>query len=230
MNEVKNEVKHSGRGMTSMRSRERMIQRLISEGIKDEATLEAVAQVPRHLFVEEALANRAYEDTALPIGSGQTISAPLTVAQMTQALVGGLSLEERAGLKVLEVGTGSGYQAAVLSACVGRVYTVERIRSLKIKAAQRIRQLGIHNCIVKHGDGGLGLPSYAPFDCILVAAAGPQVPLELIDQLKVGGHLIMPIGVEQQFLHHIEKTPTGMENKRLMPAHFVPFLEGWVNT
>jgi len=217
-----------GRGMTSLRARERMIKSLMDQGIKNEIVLQALSAVPRHLFVDEALAHRAYEDTALPIGAGQTISAPYTVAQMTQVLLAGFTADNCGQMQILEIGTGSGYQAAVLAQCVGKVYSIERIRSLKIKAAQRIRQLGIKNCIIKHADGTQGLVSAAPFDAILVTAAAPQIPQDLLDQLKIGGRLIIPLGESEQSLHHIERRQDGLVNIKIAPAKFVPFLEGSV--
>ena len=217
-----------GRGMTSLRARERMLKYLESKGIKDETALAAIAQVPRHLFIEEALAHRAYEDTPLPISAGQTISSPYIVALMTQTIFQGVAPEALAQWKVLEIGTGSGYQAAVLSQVVAKVYSIERIRALKIKAAQRIRQLGINNCIIKHADGSLGLPNMAPFDAILVTAAASQLPEALLPQLKVGCRLVIPLGDQQQELRCIERNEEGFTDTMIAPVKFVPFLEGSV--
>ena len=217
-----------GRGMTSLRARERMIKYLSSKGIKEEAVLNAIFQVPRHLFIEEALAHRAYEDTPLPISAGQTISSPYIVALMTQTLLQGAVPDEFEQWNVLEIGTGSGYQAAVLSHLVARVYSLERIRALKIKAAQRIRQLSRNNCIIKHADGSIGLENKAPFDAILVTAAAPQIPEALLPQLKVGARLVIPLGETQQELHCIERTETGYDDRMIAPVRFVPFLEGSV--
>lgn len=178
-----------GIGMTSRRTRERLVNRLRREGIADKRVLDAVANTPRHLFIEEALATRAYEDTALPIGKGQTISQPYVVAKMTEALI-------RDGIpdKVLEIGTGSGYQAAILARLVPEVFTVERIESLLSQARQRFRKLRLHNIRARHGDGSEGWPEQAPFGGIMVTAAAEKVPDALYEQLADGGALVAPVG------------------------------------
>ena len=181
-----------GIGMTSARTRERLVQRLASNGITSEAVLERIRAVPRHLFIDEALASRAYEDSALPIGQGQTISQPYIVALMTQALIE--NGETRRPEKVLEVGTGCGYQTAVLAPLVGQLFTIERIASLQRPARQRLAALGLGNVRFRHGDGFEGWPGQAPFDGILVAAAPADVPQALVDQLAPGGRLIIPVG------------------------------------
>src|SRR5688572_19687431 len=183
--------KMNGIGMTSARTRERLIQRLRDNGIRNATVLDRIRSVPRHLFVDEALSSRAYEDVALPIGFGQTISQPWIVARMSEALLEGPPLE-----KVLEIGTGCGYQTAVLAPLVGRVYSIERLQPLLERAKERLKTLDIRNVRFKHGDGGKGWPTQAPFDGILVAAAPHAVPEALIEQLAVGGRLIVPIGPE----------------------------------
>ena len=178
-----------GLGMTSQRARDRLVERLKSEGIKDHRVLEVIGRLPRHLFIEEALASRAYEDTALPIGLGQTISQPWVVARMTEALI-----EHGIPDKVLEIGTGSGYQAAVLAALVKNVYTVERIEELLRNARRRFRKIGIENIRSRHDDGKLGWPEHAPFDAIMLTAAGETVDAALFDQLAPDGVLVAPVG------------------------------------
>ena len=180
-----------GIGMTSQRTRDRLVQRLRAEGIRDPRVLEALRSTPRHLFVDEALASRAYEDTALPIGYGQTISQPHTVARMTELVV------ERAPSKVLEVGTGSGYQAAILARLVERVYSTERIEPLATQARQRFRQLGYRNVRIQHSDGSWGWPQFQPFDAIIVTAGAAEIPTALLEQLVVGRHT--PSGLEGLF-------------------------------
>lgn len=212
----------SGVGMTSQRTRTRMIDRLREQGIRNEAVLAAMAQVPRHVFVEEALASRAYEDTALPLGMGQTISQPYVVARMIELLLSG-----RPGLgKTLEVGAGCGYQAAVLAQLTGEVYAVERIRPLLEKAKSHMRRLQQFNVRLKHADGQLGLPEAAPFDSIVVAAAAPRVPPALLQQLAEGGRLVLPVGAGEQYLCLIERTPQGFVETRLDGVRFVPLLTG----
>jgi protein-L-isoaspartate(D-aspartate) O-methyltransferase len=212
----------SGIGMTSQRTRARMVERLRGKGIRDERVLRAMASVPRHLFVEEALASRAYEDTALPIGFGQTISQPYVVARMTEALLEGGPLG-----KVLEVGTGCGYQTAVLAPLVGRIYSVERIAGLLQRARARLKELGIRNVRFRHGDGAAGWKSQAPFDGIIVAAAALTVPDALVNQLRVGGRLIIPAGPEgSQLLLRVTRREQGVERRTLGPASFVPLLGG----
>jgi protein-L-isoaspartate(D-aspartate) O-methyltransferase len=200
--------------MTSQRTRERLIQRLRDEGIRDARVLDRMRDTPRHLFVDEALASRAYEDTALPIGKGQTISQPYIVARMTEVLLAEGPLEN-----VLEVGTGSGYQTAVLAPMVRRIYTVERIKLLLDQARR--------NVITKHTDGGIGLPEYAPFDGIIVTAAPEGIPLALVEQLRPGGCMVLPIGGRQeQALVRVVRTADGYEHEMLERVSFVPLLGG----
>jgi protein-L-isoaspartate(D-aspartate) O-methyltransferase len=214
-------VKSQGIGMTSQRTRDRLVQRLRSEGIVNAAVLEAIRATPRHLFVDEALASRAYEDTALPIGSGQTISQPYIVARMTELL---LEVEPR---KVLEVGTGSGYQAAILSSLVDKVYSTERIDTLASQARQRFRKLGYRNVRVQHSDGTWGWPQFEPFDAIIVTAGGEEIPKPLLEQLAVGGRLVMPLGGRtQQTLVTVTRTQTVYERVDLDPVIFVPLIGG----
>ena len=213
---------YRGIGMTSQRTRERLIQRLKEEGITDRRVLNVMRDLPRHIFVDEALASRAYEDTALPIGHGQTISQPYVVARMTEAL-----LERFRPENVLEVGTGSGYQTAVLSRLVRRVYSVERIEALLDLARQRLRELRIRNVRLRHSDGGMGLPEYAPFDGILVTAAPEGIPRALVAQLKVGGVMVLPIGTrEEQALVRVTRTEDGYDTEFLEQVVFVPLLGG----
>jgi len=210
-----------GIGMTSQRTRDRLVQRLRADGIRDPAVLEAMRSTPRHLFVDEALASRAYEDTALPIGYGQTISQPYTVARMTELVV------EHAPAKVLEVGTGSGYQAAVLARLVERVYSTERIEPLATQARQRFRQLGYRNIRVQHSDGSWGWPQFQPFDAIIVTAGAADIPGALLEQLAVGGRLVMPLGDQGgQILVCITRSATVYERVDLGPVSFVPLLGG----
>ena len=212
-----------GIGMTSQRTRDRLVQRLRSNGIRKHAVLEAIGSTPRHLFVDEALASRAYEDTALPIGHGQTISQPYIVARMTE-----LVLEVRPR-KVLEVGTGSGYQAAILSRLVDKVYSTERIESLATQARQRFRRLGYRNVRVQHSDGSWGWPQFQPFDAIIVTAGGAEIPEPLLEQLAVGGRLVMPLGDRtRQILVTVTRTPTVYERVDLEPVVFVPLIAGGV--
>ena len=206
--------------MTSRRTRERLIQRLREEGIRDERVLEAIGGVPRHVFVDEALASRAYEDTALPIGHGQTISQPYIVALMTQALLAGGRLK-----KVLEVGTGSGYQTAVLAKLVDELYTVERIEPLMKQARRRLRELGCRNVQVKLSDGSWGWKEHAPYDGIIVTAAPAEVPPALIEQLAPGGRMIIPVGgAAMQELLLVQRTDKGVTQERLELVNFVPLV------
>ncbi|MHB8678554.1 MAG: protein-L-isoaspartate(D-aspartate) O-methyltransferase [Rudaea sp.] len=211
-----------GLGMTGQRARDRLIQRLKEEGIADRRVLEVLARLPRHLFIEEALGSRAYEDTALPIGQGQTISQPWVVARMTEALI-----EEKIPDKVLEIGTGSGYQAAVLAALCGSVYTVERIEELLRDARRRLRKLGISNIRSKHDDGRIGWPEFAPYDAIVLTAAGETVDAALFGQLAPDGVLVAPVGPAgaQRLLRYRRD---GEEWKAQMLGHvsFVPLLGG----
>jgi len=199
-----------------------MIERLRAEGIKDEAVLEVMGSLPRHIFVDEALASRAYEDAALPIGFGQTISSPYIVARMTElALAGEPKLN-----KVLEIGTGCGYQTAVLAKFCQELYSVERIAPLLEKARAHMRELKITHVKFKHSDGNLGLAVVEPFDAILMAAAATRVPLALKEQLAIGGRLIMPIGTSEQFLYVIERTAKGFNETKYEQVRFVPLLPG----
>ncbi len=211
-----------GIGMTSQRTRDRLIDRLREKGIRNMAVLSAMRNTPRHIFVDEALASRAYEDTALPIGLGQTISQPYIVARMTEVL-----LERGTPQTVLEVGTGSGYQAAVLGQLVGTLYTVERIRSLSDLASQRFRELGLRNIFAKHRDGGMGLPEHAPFDAIMVTAAPEGIPLALVRQLRPGGVMVLPVGDRNtQVLVRVTRTESGYDKEFLEQVIFVPLLGG----
>ena len=211
-----------GMGMTSQRVRDRLINRLRENGIADERVLNAIRTVPRHQFVDEALATRAYEDTALPIGRGQTISQPWVVARMTEAL-----LLDATPKKVLEIGTGSGYQAAILAALGLEVYTVERIGDLLRQARKRLRQLGM-NVRSKHDDGRIGWPEHAPYDAIIVTAAAPALVNALIEQLAVGGCLIAPVGgaASQSLVKLTKREDGGVDEQVLAPVVFVPLLSG----
>jgi protein-L-isoaspartate(D-aspartate) O-methyltransferase len=212
----------SGIGMTSARTRERLVQRLVEQGIRDARVLDRIRNVPRHLFVDEALASRAYEDTALPIGHGQTISQPYVVARMTEAVLLAGKPE-----KVLEIGTGCGYQTAVLSPLVGRIYSIERIEPLYDRARERLRDLGIRNVRFKYGDGFEGWPSQAPFDAILMAAAPHALPPKLLEQLGEGGRLVAPVGPEgRQELVRITRHKEQFHRERLGFVSFVPLLGG----
>lgn len=211
-----------GIGMTSQRTRARMIERLREKGIRNEVILKAMASVPRHVFVEEALASRAYEDTALPLGMGQTISQPYIVARMIELLLSGRTSLGR----TLEIGAGCGYQAAVLAQLTSEVYAVERLGPLLEKAKANMRTLQQFNVRLKHADGHLGLPEAGPFDSIIVAAAGVQVPPALLEQLAMGGRLVLPIGTSEQYLSFIERTPQGYVETRLDAVRFVPLLAG----
>jgi len=216
------DVRMSGIGMTSARTRERLVQRLRDQGIVNPAVLERIRDVPRHIFVDEALGSRAYEDTALPIGFGQTISQPYIVARMTEALLEGGPLG-----RVLEIGTGCGYQTAVLSPLVSMLFTIERIAPLMERARERIKELGLRNVRFRHGDGSVGWKAHAPFDGILVAAAPLTVPEAWLQQLKLGGRLIVPVGPEgeQQLVRFIQKEQR-LEKQTLGPVAFVPLLGG----
>jgi protein-L-isoaspartate(D-aspartate) O-methyltransferase len=216
------DLRLAGIGMTSARTRDRLVQRLREQGISNAAVLERIRNVPRHIFVDEALGSRAYEDTALPIGFGQTISQPYIVARMTEAL-----LEAGPADNVLEVGTGCGYQTAVLAPLVKRVGTIERIEPLLARARGRLKELGIRNVRFRHGDGSLGWKTQGPFDGILVAAAPLAVPEALLKQLKVGGRLIVPIGAEgQQQLVRFTRREQRNDREALGPVACVPLLGG----
>ena len=212
--------------MTSARTRERLVQRLLDNGISNLQILDRIRSVPRHLFVDEALQSRAYEDSALPIGYGQTISQPYIVALMTQALLDGVNPSQPLQ-KVLEVGTGCGYQTAILSPLVRQIFTIERIRDLMIDTRTRLAELGFQNIRFRHGDGMKGWPGQAPFDGILVAAAPAGIPQKLLDQLAVGGRLIIPVGpAGRQDLVRVTRTEAGLEQESLCTVSFVPLLEG----
>ena len=212
----------AGVGMTSQRTRARMIERLRERGIRDEQVLAAIAAVPRHLFVEEALASRAYEDTALPLGFSQTISQPYVVARMIELLRDG-----RAGLgKTLEIGAGCGYQAAVLAQLTSEVYAVERIEPLLARAKLNLRAIKQFRVRLKYADGQLGIPEAAPFDTIIVAAAAQGVPPALLQQLALGGRMLLPLGSASQQLVLIEKRAEGYVESRLDDVRFVPLLPG----
>jgi protein-L-isoaspartate(D-aspartate) O-methyltransferase len=209
--------------MTSQRTRERLVTRLREQGISDERVLEVIRNTPRHMFVDEALAQRAYEDSALPIGYSQTLSQPYIVARMT-----GILLEQGPLERVLEVGSGSGYQTAVLAQLVGQVYATERIKPLLDKARPRIRALRLNNVQLRHTDGCMGWPTQAPFDGILSAAAPERIPPELLQQLAPGGRLVIPVGGEQQFLHVVTRTEEGFDTDIREPVRFVPLRSGLV--
>ena len=212
----------AGIGMTSARTRDRLVERLRDHGIHSEAVLNQIRNVPRHLFVDEALASRAYEDTALPIGHGQTISQPYVVAKMTEALLDGFE-----GETVLEIGTGCGYQTAVLAPLVKKIYSVERIPELLRKTKQRLRNLDIYNVQFRPGDGWEGWPKYAPYDGIIVAAAAPVVPERLLEQLAPGGRLVMPVGAPgYQELMLVTRQRDRFEQKSLGGVSFVPLVQG----
>lgn len=211
----------SGVGMTSQRTRTRMIERLREQGIRDEQVLAAIAAVPRHVFVEEALASRAYEDIALPLGHQQTISQPFIVARMIEVLRAGRDLG-----KTLEIGAGCGYQAAVLAQLTDEVYAVERIEPLLAKAKLNLRAIQQFNVRLKYADGQLGLPEAAPFDTIIVAAATARVPPALLQQLALGGRMILPLGSGEQYLVLIERRIEGFVESRLDSVRFVPLLSG----
>ena len=210
-----------GIGMTSARTRERLISRLREAGIEDERVLEVIRNTPRHLFIDEALAHQAYDDTALPIGYGQTISQPWVVARMTELLIA-----DRVPPKVLEIGTGCGYQTAVLAALCEQVHSVERIRPLQDQARRRLISLGMARVQLKHADGGFGWKAAAPFDGILVACARPDIPDELLGQLADGGRLVMPVGDRVQKLTVVERHGDDITTRALVTVRFVPFQRG----
>jgi protein-L-isoaspartate(D-aspartate) O-methyltransferase len=216
------DLRLTGIGMTSARTRDRLVQRLREQGISNLAVLERIRNVPRHIFVDEALSSRAYEDTALPIGFGQTISQPYIVARMTEALLEGPPLGN-----VLEVGTGCGYQTAVLAPVVVKLYTIERIEPLIERARQRIKELGLRNVRFRHGDGSTGWKSHAPYDAILVSAAPLTIPELLLQQLSIGGRLVVPVGAEgEQELVRLTRKEQRIERQSLGPVAFVPLLGG----
>ncbi|MDO8811042.1 MAG: protein-L-isoaspartate(D-aspartate) O-methyltransferase [Gallionella sp.] len=212
----------NGIGMTSQRTRMRMIERLREQGIKDEAVLAAMFEVPRHLFVDEALASRAYDDVSLPINFNQTISQPYIVARMTEVL----RAADHPLNRVLEIGTGCGYQAAVLAQVAKQVYTMERIRPLYERARKQLSDLKLRNVSVRYADGSAGLPDVAPFDGIVMSAAAPMLSAVLREQLAVGGRMILPVGVQEQWLYLVERDAQGFRETRLEPVKFVPLLTG----
>lgn len=217
-------TEYRGIGMTSQRTRDRLVARLKDQGINDQNVLAVIRELPRHLFVDEALASRAYEDTALPIGHSQTISQPYIVAKMTEILLSGCPKT-----KVLEVGTGSGYQTAVLSRLVDRVFSVERIAPLQNQARERFYQMKLNNIRLKHSDGSWGWPENAPYDAIIVTCAPEQVPEELLRQLAPGGRLVIPVGSSKsQSLRVIERNGNTFEETELDPVSFVPLLSGQI--
>ena len=208
--------------MTSQRSRDRLVEQLSDMGIKSEIVLEALRSTPRHIFVDEALASRAYDNTALPIGHNQTISQPYIVARMTEALLEAGDLDS-----VLEIGTGCGYQTAILAQLARRVYSIERIEALLAGARERFHTLSYRNISAKYGDGNKGWPEHAPFRGILVSAAPEKIPEALMEQLAVGGRIIIPIGHrEGQKLLSVVRTRTGFVEKNLDPVSFVPMRKG----
>jgi protein-L-isoaspartate(D-aspartate) O-methyltransferase len=213
--------RETGIGMTSQRTRLRMVERLRTQGIKDERVLRVFAEIQRHIFVDEALAHRAYEDTALPIGFGQTISQPWVVARMLELAGVGGGLDT-----VLEIGTGCGYQAALLSRLVRHVYSVERIQQLLARARRNLHQLAITNVRLKHADGHIGLKESAPFDAIIMAAAATHVPEALLEQLGEGGRLVMPLGNRSQYLTVITREADRFDRQTLEPVRFVPLVPG----
>jgi protein-L-isoaspartate(D-aspartate) O-methyltransferase len=211
-----------GIGMTSQRTRDRMISRLIEQGIRNKKVLDVMRNTPRHIFVDEALASRAYEDTALPIGHNQTISQPYIVARMTELLLKAGHLSN-----VLEIGTGCGYQTAILAQLADHVYSVERILPLQRKAKGYLWDMKIKNVSFTHNDGGWGWPEYAPFDGILVSAAPPEIPETLLQQMAMGGVMVIPIGESgRQVLQRVLRTEKGYEVEEYEPVSFVPFLSG----
>jgi protein-L-isoaspartate(D-aspartate) O-methyltransferase len=212
-----------GVGMTSLRTRERLIQRLRDQGVTNMKVLDVMLNTPRHIFLDEALAHRAYEDTALPIGHGQTISQPYIVARMTEILLGATGGKMN---KVLEVGTGSGYQTSILAQLVPHVYSVERIKPLQDKARERFRQIGLRNIQLRHADGGFGWPEAGPYDGILSTAAPQAIPDDLLAQLAPGGVLVIPIGGREQHLNLVVRDSDRFITQVLEPVKFVPFLSG----
>ena len=208
--------------MTSQRTRDRLVERLSKEGITDQGVLDVIRKTPRHLFMDEAMSSRAYEDTALPIGHGQTISQPYIVARMTEAI-----LQPVVPSKILEIGTGSGYQTAVLAQLIDQVYSIERIDALHSLARQRLQQLKLHNVHLRLGDGYAGWRNKAPFDAIIVTAAPETIPRELIQQLSFGGRMIIPVGEQlQQRLLVITREEEGVVEEELEWVSFVPMLKG----
>lgn len=220
---MSNRDRHEGIGMTSRRTRQRLIERLRDSGIENPKVLEAMDMIPRHIFVDEALASRAYEDTALPIGHGQTISQPYVVAAMTSLIVG----TETPPARILEIGTGSGYQAAVLSRLVEKVFTVERIEALVRSARTRLHELRIRNVQCKLADGNLGWEEEGPFDAIIVTAGHDYIPDPLLAQLADGGRLVAPLGKsEEQRLTVVTRSENSFSAEQLEAVRFVPLMKG----
>ena len=222
-----------GIGMTSRRTRNRLVDRLRAAGVADERVLDAIASVPRHIFVDEALAHLAYEDRALPIGHSQTISQPYMVAAMTAAVLGGgrrgtaMARQSDVPRRVLEIGTGSGYQTAVLATLVEKVYSVERIGALLERARERLRALSLRNVSLKHADGNLGWPEAAPFDAALVTAGASHVPDALMEQMAEGAPLVIPVGTgDVQQLKLFERNGSAWRQRTLEDVRFVPLLRG----
>ncbi len=215
----------NGIGMTSTRTRQRMIDRLRDQGITDEAVLAAMYAVPRHLFVDEALSSRAYDDVSLPINYEQTISQPYIVARMIEVLRASTTRPIR---RVLEIGTGCGYQAAVLAHVFSDVCTVERIEPLYERARKKMQELKIDNVTVRYADGSTGMPDGAPFDGIIMAAAAPVISMALREQLIVGGRMVLPVGRQEQWLYLVERESQGFRDSKLEPVKFVPLLMGKV--
>ena len=212
--------------MTSQRTRARLIERLREQGIKDEVVLAAMFEVPRHLFVDEALASRAYDDVSLPINYNQTISQPYIVARMIEVLRAPSDGVDRPLGRVLEIGTGCGYQAAVLAQVAREVYTVERIKPLYERARKQLSDLKIRNISVRYADGTAGLPEAGPFDGIIMAAAAPALSAVLREQLAVGGRMVLPVGMQTQWLYLVERDARGFRETQLEPVKFVPLLMG----
>ena len=217
----------AGIGMTSQRTRDRLIQRLVDQGIKNQAVLDIIRSTPRHIFLDEALAHRAYEDSALPIGFQQTLSQPYIVARMTELL-----FEQGPRKRILEIGTGSGYQTVVLARMPGveLVFSVERIQALQTQARERLRALNVPRVSLKLADGTMGWPEKAPFDGIIAAAAPAEIPQELMDQLAEGGRLVIPVGEQQQQLVVVTRTADGFQRELIEPVRFVPLLRGLVKS
>lgn len=218
---MNDKLMHHGIGMTSQRTRERLVQRLVEEGIVNERVLQAIANTPRHLFIDEALAHRAYENTALPIGHNQTISQPYIVARMSELLLEAGPID-----KVLEIGTGSGYQTAILSQLVERVFSLERIQPLQEKAKKRLKNLNLRNLVFRWADGWDGWSALAPYNGIIVTAAAAEVPQALLDQLAIGGRMIIPVGEQDQQLYLITRNEQGFKQQILGGVRFVPLVVG----
>ena len=221
-NQEQDQLQRHGIGMTSQRTRERLIERLYEEGLSNPRVLEVIRRTPRHLFVDEALAHRAYEDTALPIGHNQTISQPFMVGRMTELLLAAGPLD-----KVLEIGTGSGYQTSVLAQLVERVFSVERIQALQERAKERLLELNLRNVVFRWGDGWEGWNALGPYNGIIVTAAAAEVPQALLDQLALGGRLVIPVGAgDEQQLLLIVREDEGFTRHVLDAVRFVPLLNG----